>query len=108
MNHGVREGGGLEVRSGLSETAQPELIQIRGTRSAPPRVDVVEEHIAEFVSDAGEGAQTVGQIFGTVSARMGNGVWTVEIIPAEIEPPRRSRWAARSSWSQSTTASGSV
>jgi 2-oxoglutarate ferredoxin oxidoreductase subunit alpha len=41
------------------------------------------------VSDSGEGAQKCGQIFGTVSAKMGNGVWTVEIIPAEIEPPHR-------------------
>jgi len=29
-------------------------------------------------------------MFATVSAKMGNGVWTVEIIPAEIEPPARS------------------
>ena len=43
----------------------------------------------EIVSDSGEGAQKCGQIFGAVSAKMGNGVWTVEIIPAEIEPPPR-------------------
>ncbi|HEX8848935.1 MAG TPA: 2-oxoacid:acceptor oxidoreductase subunit alpha [Gemmatimonadaceae bacterium] len=43
----------------------------------------------EIVSDAGEGAQKCGQIFGAVSAKMGNGVWTVEIIPAEIQPPPR-------------------
>ena len=43
----------------------------------------------EVVSDSGEGAQKCGQIFGTVCAKMGNGVWTVEIIPAEIEPPAR-------------------
>ncbi len=48
------------------------------------------EHIIEIVSDSGEGAQTCGQVFGTVCARMGNGLWTVEIIPAEIEPPARS------------------
>jgi 2-oxoglutarate ferredoxin oxidoreductase subunit alpha len=47
------------------------------------------EHTVEIVSDSGEGAQKCGQIFGTVSAKMGNGVWTVEIIPAEIEPPPR-------------------
>ncbi len=46
-------------------------------------------HIVEIVSDSGEGAQKCGQIFGTVSAKMGNGVWTVEIIPAEIQPPPR-------------------
>ncbi|MBI4539948.1 MAG: 2-oxoacid:acceptor oxidoreductase subunit alpha [Gemmatimonadetes bacterium] len=47
------------------------------------------EHIVEVVSDSGEGAQKCGQIFGAVSAKMGNGVWTVEIIPAEIQPPPR-------------------
>jgi len=50
----------------------------------------INEHIVEIVSDSGEGAQKAGQTFGTVSARMGNGVWTVEIIPAEIKPPARS------------------
>ena len=50
----------------------------------------INEHIVEIVSDSGEGAQKAGQTFGTVSARMGNGVWTVEIIPAEIQPPARS------------------
>jgi len=49
----------------------------------------LKEHIVEVVSDSGEGAQTAGQAFATISARMGNGVWTVEIIPAEIEPPQR-------------------
>jgi 2-oxoglutarate ferredoxin oxidoreductase subunit alpha len=49
----------------------------------------IREHIIEIVSDSGEGAQTAGQAFGSISARMGNGVWTVEIIPAEIEPPAR-------------------
>ena len=47
------------------------------------------EHTLEIVSDAGEGAQKCGQIFGAVSAKMGNGVWTVELIPAEIQPPPR-------------------
>ena len=50
----------------------------------------VKEHIVEIISDSGEGAQTAGQMFGTVCAKMGNSVWTVEIIPAEIEPPARS------------------
>ncbi len=54
----------------------------------------VEEAIVEIVSDSGEGAQKAGQTFGTVSAKMGNGVWTVEIIPAEIKPPARSRAGA--------------
>lgn len=46
-------------------------------------------HTVEVLSDPGEGAQKCGQIFGTLSAKMGNGVWTVEIIPAEIQPPAR-------------------
>jgi len=51
----------------------------------------VPEHTVEIVSDSGEGAQKCGQIFGSVCAKMGNGVWTVEIIPAEIQPPARSK-----------------
>jgi len=51
---------------------------------------VLEEHIVEIVSDSGEGAQRCGQSLGSIGARMGNGVWTVEIIPAEIQPPARS------------------
>jgi 2-oxoglutarate ferredoxin oxidoreductase subunit alpha len=77
--------------------AEKPLIQIGDERAAPPPEPAIEEvhqHIVEFVSDSGEGAQTAGQLFGTVSARMGNGVWTVEIIAAEIEPPRRSRSGA--------------
>ncbi len=58
--------------------------------AAEPSTFVVREHIVEIVSDSGEGAQKCGQLFGQVSARMGNGSWTVEIIPAEIEPPARS------------------
>ena len=49
----------------------------------------VPEHTVEVVSDSGEGAQKCGQIFAAVSAKMGNGVWTVEIIPAEVQPPAR-------------------
>jgi 2-oxoglutarate ferredoxin oxidoreductase subunit alpha len=56
---------------------------------APPALITRAEHTLEIVSDAGEGAQKCGQIFGAVSAKMGNGVWTVEIIPAEIQPPPR-------------------
>jgi 2-oxoglutarate/2-oxoacid ferredoxin oxidoreductase subunit alpha len=48
------------------------------------------EHIVEIVSDSGEGAQRCGQSLGGIAAKMGNGVWTVEIIPAEIRPPARS------------------
>ena len=45
--------------------------------------------VVEIVSDAGEGAQKAGQSFATISAKMGNGIWTVEIIPADIQPPPR-------------------
>ncbi|MCA9546549.1 MAG: 2-oxoacid:acceptor oxidoreductase family protein, partial [Myxococcales bacterium] len=55
---------------------------------------VIPEHTVEIVSDSGEGAQKAGQIFGAMSAKMGNGVWTVEIIPAEIKPPARSKAGA--------------
>jgi 2-oxoglutarate/2-oxoacid ferredoxin oxidoreductase subunit alpha len=48
------------------------------------------EHVVEIISDSGEGAQRCGQSFGAIAARAGNGVWTVEIIPAEIQPPARS------------------
>jgi 2-oxoglutarate ferredoxin oxidoreductase subunit alpha len=54
------------------------------------QAESIHEHIVEIVSDSGEGAQKAGQTFGTISAKMGNGVWTVEIIPAEIQPPSRS------------------
>jgi len=50
----------------------------------------IEEHIVEILSDSGEGAQKCGQSFGAIAARLGYGIWTVEIIPAEIQPPARS------------------
>ncbi len=53
-------------------------------------VTTLSEHIVEIISDSGEGAQRCGQSFGSIAARMGNGIWTTEIIPAEIRPPARS------------------
>ncbi len=53
-------------------------------------VEILREHIVEVLSDSGEGAQKCGQTFAAIAARMGNGIWTVEIIPAEIQPPARS------------------
>jgi 2-oxoglutarate ferredoxin oxidoreductase subunit alpha len=53
-------------------------------------VTTLREHIIDIISDSGEGAQRCGQSFGGIAARTGNGVWTVEIIPAEIQPPARS------------------
>jgi len=56
----------------------------------PKTVTELSEHIVEIVSDSGEGAQRCGQSLGAIAAKSGNGVWTVEIIPAEIQPPARS------------------
>ena len=56
---------------------------------AKPAV-TLKEHIVEIISDSGEGAQRCGQTFGAIASQMGNGVWTEEIIPAEIRPPARS------------------
>ena len=66
------------------------LVPMRAPRGEPVPVVTVAEHIVEIVSDSGEGAQRCGQSFGSIAARMGNGIWTVEIIPAEIQPPARS------------------
>jgi len=69
--------------------------QTRGEERQVQRgVQKVDQHIVEIVSDSGEGAQKCGQILGLVSGKMGNGVWTVEIIPAEIQPPARERQGA--------------
>jgi 2-oxoglutarate ferredoxin oxidoreductase subunit alpha len=57
--------------------------------SAKPALDLP-EHIVEVISDSGEGAQRCGQSLAAIAARSGNGIWTVEIIPAEIQPPARS------------------
>ena len=60
------------------------------TAQSRKTVTTLKEHIVEIISDSGEGAQRCGQSLGSIAARMGNGVWTVEIIPAEIRPPARS------------------
>jgi 2-oxoglutarate ferredoxin oxidoreductase subunit alpha len=65
-------------------------VETMGARTSPKKVLTLDEHIIEIMSDSGEGAQKCGQSFGSIAARMGNGVWTVEIIPAEIQPPARS------------------
>jgi 2-oxoglutarate/2-oxoacid ferredoxin oxidoreductase subunit alpha len=72
-----------------SVTPAPTVAVPLDTGRDTPRVVDLTEHTIEIVSDAGEGAQKCGQIFGAVSAKMGNGAWTVEIIPAEIQPPPR-------------------
>lgn len=68
------------------ETTTTEKSRIKRTK--------IKEAVVEIVSDSGEGAQKCGQSLGTISAKMGNGVWTVEIIPAEIRPPARSKEGA--------------
>src|SRR6266540_7040448 len=62
----------------------PTTLQSRKTATT------LKEHIVEIISDSGEGAQRCGQSLGSIAARMGNGIWTTEIIPAEIRPPARS------------------
>src|SRR5512144_2693354 len=71
---------------------KPHLRAIKAAQTVPDgkAVTTLSEHIVEIVSDSGEGAQRCGQSLGAIAARMGNGVWTVEIIPAEIRPPARS------------------
>ncbi len=76
--------------SASSPVEAPAMAPLEGA----PRVIRLPEHTVEIVSDSGEGAQKCGQLFGRVSARMGNGVWTVEIIPAEIQPPARTPGSA--------------
>ncbi len=74
----------------MNEGAQPAgVLPTEG-----PTPQTVRQHIVEIVSDSGEGAQKAGQALGAISAKMGNGVWTVEIIPAEIKPPARSKAGA--------------
>jgi len=71
----------------MNETAlldRPETLA-----STKPALDLP-EHIVEVISDSGEGAQRCGQSLAAIAARSGNGIWTVEIIPAEIQPPARS------------------
>src|SRR5690349_21680704 len=72
---------------------QPAVVD-SGYEKKPRQAQIVDQHIIEIVSDSGEGAQTCGQMFADLCARHGNGIWTVEIIPAEIEPPARSRAGA--------------
>ncbi|MDP6346592.1 MAG: 2-oxoacid:acceptor oxidoreductase family protein, partial [Alphaproteobacteria bacterium] len=78
----------------MDTTTKPDLMPGTDGTKAPAAADktvqTLDEHIVEIVSDSGEGAQKCGQSFAAIAARMGNGIWTVEIIPAEIQPPARS------------------
>jgi 2-oxoglutarate ferredoxin oxidoreductase subunit alpha len=68
----------------------PRPVEGKGSSAPGKPVVTLTEHIVEIISDSGEGAQRCGQSLGAIAARMGNGIWTVEIIPAEIQPPARS------------------
>ena len=70
----------------MNDTATLSPPAARAVRPATP----IAEAIVEVISDSGEGAQRCGQSLGAIAARMGNGIWTTEIIPAEIQPPARS------------------
>ena len=72
----------------------PSAVLESGSERRTRTAKILDQHIIEIVSDSGEGAQTCGQMFADICARNGNGIWTVEIIPAEIEPPSRSRAGA--------------
>jgi 2-oxoglutarate ferredoxin oxidoreductase subunit alpha len=73
----------------MPTTAHAGISTSSTTPAAGPPPERLTEHTVEIVSDSGEGAQKCGTVFGSVSAKMGNGIWTVEIIPAEIQPPPR-------------------
>jgi 2-oxoglutarate ferredoxin oxidoreductase subunit alpha len=70
----------------MNDTATLAPPHAQAARAAVP----IAEHIVEVISDSGEGAQRCGQSLAAIAARMGNGIWTTEIIPAEIQPPARS------------------
>jgi len=70
--------------------ARAKVSQPAPTKPAGKAAVTLNEHIVEIISDSGEGAQRCGQALAGIAAKMGNGVWTVEIIPAEIRPPARS------------------
>jgi 2-oxoglutarate ferredoxin oxidoreductase subunit alpha len=71
-------------------TAAKQAPRAAGAAARKKPVVTLKEHIVEIISDSGEGAQRCGQSLGSIAAKMGNGIWTVEIIPAEIRPPARS------------------
>ncbi|NOG55851.1 MAG: 2-oxoacid:acceptor oxidoreductase subunit alpha [Planctomycetes bacterium] len=84
----------MAEKAGVSCVDDQDVVPDHSAKQAGHQATRVSQHIVEIVSDAGEGAQKAGVTFGTVTAKMGNGAWTVEIIPAEIKPPARSRAGA--------------
>jgi 2-oxoglutarate ferredoxin oxidoreductase subunit alpha len=79
-----------DTTAAIAVKPRPRAVKPAQPAQAGKTAVTLNEHIVEIVSDSGEGAQRCGQSFGAIAARMGNGVWTVEIIPAEIRPPARS------------------
>lgn len=77
------------IETSLEQTVEAERTGQSGAGSSKPAM-TLKEQIVEVISDSGEGAQRCGQSLGAIAAKMGFGVWTVEIIPAEIQPPSRS------------------
>ncbi|MBK9608797.1 MAG: 2-oxoacid:acceptor oxidoreductase subunit alpha [Betaproteobacteria bacterium] len=78
----------------MNETTTQTTLERPAGKAASPAAKKtpvrLQEHIIEIISDSGEGAQKCGQSLGAIAAQMGNGIWTTEIIPAEIRPPARS------------------
>jgi len=79
-----------DTTAAIAVKPRPRAVKPAQPAAGSKTVVTLSEHIVEIVSDSGEGAQRCGQSFGAIAARTGNGVWTVEIIPAEIRPPARS------------------
>jgi 2-oxoglutarate ferredoxin oxidoreductase subunit alpha len=73
-----------------TRTPSDAAVRSAGNASTTQPAVSLTEHIVEVISDSGEGAQRCGQSLAAIAARMGNGIWTTEIIPAEIQPPARS------------------
>jgi 2-oxoglutarate ferredoxin oxidoreductase subunit alpha len=71
-------------------TLAPGATRAQGSAKKLRDAQTLTEHIVEVISDSGEGAQRCGQSLGAIAAKTGNGIWTTEIIPAEIQPPARS------------------
>jgi 2-oxoglutarate/2-oxoacid ferredoxin oxidoreductase subunit alpha len=71
-------------------TLAPDAVRAPAVPTTLREAETLTEHIVEVISDSGEGAQRCGQSLGAIAARTGNGIWTTEIIPAEIQPPARS------------------
>ncbi len=69
--------------------SETEALPDKGAKKRDIEIIRVKDYTTEVVTDSGEGAQKCSQIFASVSAKSGNGVWSVEIIPAEIQPPAR-------------------